>query len=115
MKTPDTSHLHRLGHYRLLRKLGQGGMGTVYLALDDSLDRHVAVKILRLDSTTDPRAQGLLAKLFLREAKSAARLNHPNVVTIYSVNQQLAESPGKNPPAVPQPYIVMEYVDGGTL
>jgi serine/threonine-protein kinase len=89
-----------LGPYRLLRKLGEGGMGIVYLALDESLNRQVALKALRTDKSVHPST----AKRFLREAQSAAKLNHPNVVTIYSVGAH-----------ADRPFIAMEYVDGGSL
>ncbi len=92
-----------LGEYRLLRELGQGGMGTVYLPQDESLNRAVAVKVLRGDE--NERGAAGRAKRFMREAQAAAgRLNHPNVVTIYTVGKQGV-----------RPYIVMEYVEGRSL
>ncbi len=78
-------------------------MGTVYLALDVPLNRPVALKVLRTDKQTQA-AQASAAKRFIREAQSAAKLNHPNVATIYAVGQHAA-----------RPYIAMEYVDGGSL
>src|SRR5436305_974680 len=95
--TPPTSSHDTLGPYQLLRLLGEGGMGTVHLAFDPALQRQVAIKVLRTQN-------GQTAKRFFREAQSAARLNHPHVVTIYTI-----ESAG------PRPYIVMEYVPGGSL
>jgi serine/threonine-protein kinase len=77
-------------------------MGTVYLALDEALNRQAAVKALRMDKQ-NAAAQASFAKRFVREAQSAAKLNHPNVVTIYAVGKQ-----GE------RPYIAMEYVDGGS-
>ena len=97
MSLPVTSFQDTLGPYQLLRVLGEGGMGTVYLALDPALQREVAIKVLRAKN-------GQAAKRFLREAQSAARLNHPHVVTIYMIE-----------PAGARPYIVMEYVAGGSL
>jgi eukaryotic-like serine/threonine-protein kinase len=97
MSLPPTSFQDTLGPYELVRVLGEGGMGTVYLAVDPALQRQVAIKVLRTQN-------GQATKRFLREAQSAARLNHPHVVTIYSIE-----------PAGPRPYIVMEYVPGGSL
>ena len=107
---PPTSHENTLGPYRLLRILGEGGMGTVYLAHDDALHRHLALKVLRLpaDAAAAERAAASVAKRFLREAQSAAKLNHPHVVTIYAVGQQGGAGGGR-------PYIAMEYVEGGSL
>ena len=67
----------RLGHYVLLSKLGQGGMGVVHAAYDETLDRKVAIKLLR--TSGDRKAK----KRLLREAQSLAKLSHPNVVQIY--------------------------------
>ena len=104
MQPVELSDDNMLGPYRLVRKLGEGGMGTVYLAFDEQLNRHVAIKVLRADGDrTGPAAAGL-AKRFLREAQSTARLNHPHTVTIYTVGQHAG-----------QPFLVMEYVSGGSL
>ncbi len=86
--------------FQVLRILGKGGMGTVYLARDPRLDRPVALKVLRAEdlATEDRRAR------FLREARTAAAIRHPNVATIYEVG----ESDGV-------PFIVMEYCEGETL
>lgn len=87
-------------HYHILQKLGAGGMGEVYLAEDTDLNRKVALKFF-----TYPAADSLEAKArFKREARLAASLNHPNIVTIYEVG----EFEGKA-------YIAMEYVEGRTL
>src|SRR5258705_10844145 len=76
-----------LSHYRIEGKLGEGGMGEVYRAIDTKLDRSVAVKLLSSSATQDQEARQRL----LQDARSAASLNHPNIVTFYSVGQ--AERP----------------------
>lgn len=88
------------GHFRLDRKLGVGGMGSVYRALDTSLQRFVAVKVMRQpNQTVDSRVAAIL-----REAIAQARLNHPNVVTIYYVGREGEE-----------PFLAMELLPGPTL
>jgi serine/threonine protein kinase len=89
------------GRYRLERPLGRGGMATVYLAHDEQLDRAVAVKLLAENLADD----ATFRKRFLREARLAARLSHPNVVNIYDAGET---EDGR-------PYIVMEHVQGMTL
>ena len=88
------------GRYRLESKLGSGGMSTVYLALDEVLDRPVAVKLLHREISEE--ADQL--ERFRREARSAARLSHPNLVGVIDAG----EDDGR-------PYIVFEYIDGRTL
>ena len=72
-----------LAHYKILEKIGSGGMGAVYLAKDTKLDRNVALKILppELAENEERRSR------FTREAKAIAALNHPNIVTVYSVEE----------------------------
>jgi eukaryotic-like serine/threonine-protein kinase len=89
------------GRYRLEHPLGHGGMATVFLARDEELDRPVAVKLLAENLADD----AAFRKRFLREARLAARLSHPNVVSVYDA--------GATEDA--RPYIVMEYVEGVTL
>lgn len=86
--------------YQVLSELGRGGMGIVYKAKDTVLDRVVAFKVLPDSLKENPQA----LKNFLREAKSAAQLNHPNIVTVYDAGEQAGRY-----------YIAMEYVDGNTL
>jgi serine/threonine protein kinase len=90
----------RLGKYQIQAEIGQGGMGTVYLAYDPLLDRQVAVKVLAPHLVWEKD----FVERFLREARAAARLKHPNIVTIYDVGQDQH-----------QYYFVMEYVEGGSL
>ncbi len=89
-----------LKHYRVVKKLGQGGMGHVYLAEDTKLGRHVAIKLLPEETTKDERAKSRL----LQEARSASALNHANIVTIYSIDDHDGVD-----------FIVMEYIEGETL
>src|SRR3954453_21136394 len=86
------------GKYELERLIGRGGMGTVYAARQLTLDRQVAVKILRPDVTSDERA---IAR-FTREARAAARIDHPNAVRVYDYGS--SQNAGA--------YIVMEFVEG---
>jgi len=88
------------GRYEIIARIGGGGMAVVYKAYDTLLHRYVAVKVLREQFVHDEE----FIQRFLREARSAASLSHPNVVSIYDVGQDKDTH-----------YIVMEYIEGGTL
>lgn len=88
-----------LGHYRILRRIGAGGMGVVYEAQDLKLGRHVAIKMLA-GTSPDP----LTLERFWREARTASALNHPGICTVYEINDSLT-----------QPFLVMELLDGDSL
>ena len=92
----------KIGRYEICSKLGAGGMGEVYLAQDTKLDRNVALKILPSDMVDDQT--GDRVRRFVQEAKAASALNHPNILTIYEIDEVDSEQ-----------FIATEFIDGQTL
>jgi eukaryotic-like serine/threonine-protein kinase len=88
-----------ISRYRILKRLGEGGMGSLYLARDPEMDRLLAIKLLREDVESDE-----LRERFKHEARAHARLNHQNIVTVYDVGEDMD-----------RPFIAMEYIEGNTI
>src|SRR5215510_7226640 len=90
----------RISHYRILRRLGAGGMGDVYAAEDERLRREVAIKFIRSGKAADESAR----HRFEREAQAASSLNHPHICTIFEISEHEG-----------QPFLVMELLEGQDL
>jgi len=100
----DLQNIKTIGRYQILKQLGQGSAGAVYLGKDPYIERHVAIKVYRLPNDIGPEEIEAYKKRFFVEAQSAGRLMHPNIVTIYDADLQQDFC-----------YITMEYIDGSTL
>jgi serine/threonine-protein kinase len=96
----------KLGRYHIIREIGRGAMGVVYKADDPVIEREVAIKAIQLSFVVSEEEKQLYLNRFYREAKAAGKLNHPNIVTIYDVDEDKETG---------TPFIVMEYLEGTTL
>ncbi|MBM3284474.1 MAG: serine/threonine protein kinase [Candidatus Aminicenantes bacterium] len=96
--------MKKIGKYSILAMLGKGGMGIVYKALDPDIEREVAIKTIRFDTLTEGTEKDEMMTRFIREAKAAGRLSHPNITTIYDVCREKDVT-----------YIVMQFVEGQSL
>jgi len=96
--------MDKIGKYKILGTLGKGGMGIVYKALDPDIEREVAIKTIRFDNFQEGTQKDDLMARFIREARAAGKLNHPNIVTVYDVGREEDLT-----------YIVMQYIEGQSL
>ena len=93
-----------IGRYQIVKELGRGAMGIVFQAVDPTIGRTVAIKTIRLSDVTNTQERNKLRERLFREARSAGILSHPNIVTIYDMQEEDDLT-----------YIAMEFVDGPTL
>jgi tRNA A-37 threonylcarbamoyl transferase component Bud32 len=100
----QVGHPESFGRYRVVREVGRGAMGIVYLARDDTIGRSVAVKTLRVDPMLSAAEMREVTERFEREARAAGMLSHPNVVTVYDVGDEGGT-----------PYMAMEFLEGAPL
>ena len=98
------NELKQLGRYQLLRVLGRGAMGLVYEGVDPKLNRRVAIKVIHMGRIDDPALRAEYSARFTQEAQAVARLNHPNIVTVYDFGEENGEA-----------YLVMELIAGEEL
>lgn len=98
------NELKQLGRYQLLRVLGRGAMGLVYEGVDPKLNRRVAIKVIQMSRIDDPALRAEYASRFITEAQAVARLNHPNIVTVYDFGEEGGVA-----------YLVMELIAGEEL
>ena len=96
--------MEKIGKYEIIDLLGKGAMGIVYKALDPDIDREVAIKTIRFDLISDDEEKDELMLRFMREARAAGKLVHPNIITIHDVGREKDMT-----------YIVMQYVEGPSL
>ena len=96
--------IEKIGKYTVTGEIGRGAMGIVYKGVDPYIGRSVAIKTIRFDTITQPSEQEHAQRRFMREARSAGSLSHPNIVTIYDVGIDEGLT-----------YIVMEYIEGHSL
>lgn len=96
--------MKKIGKYKVLDVLGKGGMGIVYKALDPDIERQVAIKTIRFETIINSAEKDEMMARFVREAKAAGRLSHPNIITIYDVCREKDMT-----------YIVMQYIEGQSL
>src|SRR5512142_2495505 len=100
MRPDEVSQLDHIGRYRVVRLIGQGAMGRVYLAHDATLDRHVAIKLLRDDLGLPPEHLETLFEPMRQKARATARVSHPNIVALYDMGEDITLGL----------YLVFEYV-----
>ncbi len=102
--TTDKTIPQKIGKYKVIKEIGRGGMGVVYLARDPFIKRPVAIKTAISDTAGDPKALARLQQQFFNEAQAAGKLDHPHIISVYDAAVENDQC-----------YIVMEYVDGETL